>query len=96
MFEVHNPEKDWSQQVEHMQVQNGTGPGVWRSKRPPVGMSHPSGGGSRILVNGGGGGSLPKFWTKYQLLYLKSDERRKIEIVEDTSAMINRFLWEKW
>ena len=26
--------KDWSQQVEHMQVQNGTGPGLWRSKRP--------------------------------------------------------------
>ena len=27
-------EKDWSQQVEHMQVPNGTGPGVRRSKRP--------------------------------------------------------------
>ena len=35
MFEVHSPEKwrqvrekDWSQQVEHMQGPNGTGPGV--------------------------------------------------------------------
>ena len=27
-------EKDWSKQVEHVQVQNGTGPGVQRSKRP--------------------------------------------------------------
>ena len=26
--------KNWPQQVEHMQVQNGTGPGLWRSKRP--------------------------------------------------------------
>ena len=26
--------KDWSQQGEHMQVPNGTGPGVQRSKRP--------------------------------------------------------------
>ena len=40
MFEVKSPEKiqvrekDWSQQVEHMQVPNGTGPGVRRSKRP--------------------------------------------------------------
>ena len=40
MFEVNSPEKiqvrekDWSQQVEHMQVPNGTGPGVRRSKRP--------------------------------------------------------------
>ena len=35
-FEVHSPEKneDWSQQVEHIQVPNGTGPGVRRSKRP--------------------------------------------------------------
>ena len=38
MFEVHCPEKQrqvqekgWSQQVEHMQFPNGTGPGVWRS-----------------------------------------------------------------
>ena len=41
MFEVNSPEKirqirekDWFQQVEHMQVPNGTGPGVRRSKRP--------------------------------------------------------------
>ena len=27
-------EKDWYQQVEHMQVPNGTGPGVRGSKRP--------------------------------------------------------------
>ena len=27
-------EKDWSQNVEHMQVPNGTGPGVRRSKHP--------------------------------------------------------------
>ena len=27
-------QKDWSQQVVHMQVPNGTGPGVRRSKRP--------------------------------------------------------------
>ena len=27
-------EKDWSQQVEHMQVSNRTGPGVLRSKHP--------------------------------------------------------------
>ena len=26
--------KDWSQQVEHMQVPKGTGPGIRRSKRP--------------------------------------------------------------
>ena len=40
MFEVNSPEKiqvrkkDWSQQVEHMQVPNGKGPGVRRSKHP--------------------------------------------------------------
>ena len=41
MFEVHSPEqyrqvreKVWSQQVEYMQVLNGTGPGVRRSKLP--------------------------------------------------------------
>ena len=41
MFEVNSPEKlrqvrekDWSQQVEYMQVTNGAGPGVRRSKRP--------------------------------------------------------------
>ena len=40
MFEVNSPEKniqvrekDWSQQVEHMHVPHGTGPGVRRSKR---------------------------------------------------------------
>ena len=27
-------EKDWSQQVEHMQVQNWTGPGIKSIKRP--------------------------------------------------------------
>ena len=31
---IQGREKDWSQQVEHMQVQNGTGPGVRRSKCP--------------------------------------------------------------
>ena len=41
MFEVNRPtkllqfrEKDWCQQVEYIQVPNGTGPGVRRSKRP--------------------------------------------------------------
>ena len=41
MFEVNSPEKlrqvrekDWSQQLEHMEVPNGTEPGVRRSKRP--------------------------------------------------------------
>ena len=41
MFEEHSPEKyrqvgekDCSQQVEHMQVPNGTGQGVKRSKQP--------------------------------------------------------------
>ena len=41
MFEVNSREKlrqvwekDWSQQVEHMQVPNGTGPGARKSKRP--------------------------------------------------------------
>ena len=40
MFEVNSPEKlrqvrekDLPQQVDHMQVPNGTGPGVWKSKR---------------------------------------------------------------
>ena len=35
-------EKDRSQQVLHMQVPNGMRSGVWRSKRPPVSMLHPS------------------------------------------------------
>ena len=41
MLEVLKPEKSWqvsengwSQQIEHMQVPNGTGPGVRRIKRP--------------------------------------------------------------
>ena len=41
MYAVNSPEKirqvrgkDWSQHVEHMQVLNWTGQGVWRSKRP--------------------------------------------------------------
>ena len=40
MFEVNSPEKlqvrkkDWYQEVEHMQVPNGMGPGVWMGKRP--------------------------------------------------------------
>ena len=37
MFEVQSLEKSrqvWSQHVEHMQVLNGTGPGVRRSERP--------------------------------------------------------------
>ena len=40
MYEVNSPEKlgqvqekDWSQQVEHMKVPNGTGQGIRRSKR---------------------------------------------------------------
>ena len=31
-----------AQQVEYMQVPNGTEPGVWRSKRPVSAMLHPS------------------------------------------------------
>ena len=43
MFEVHSPDKqlqdrvkDWSRQVKHMQIPNGTGLGARRSKRSPV------------------------------------------------------------
>ena len=46
MFDKHSPEnndkirkKNWFQQVEHMQVPNGTGPGVQRSKRPLFGRN---------------------------------------------------------
>ena len=43
-------EKDWPQQVEHTQVQNGTRPDVPFQHDTPVGS-----GGSRISEKGGGG-----------------------------------------
>ena len=47
----------------------------------------------------GGGGRKPEFWTKYQLLFLKSGEQsspeEKLIKVEDMSPMLIWVLWEK-